>query len=179
MALVTVSSGVASAGGYIGLGIGTGPAASTDGKVFDRDLDLTSDGRSYRVLGGSRFGRFAIEGAFGKFDMFSEGLVEAFDVYQVQVSGKFTLPLDPHFGAFGRLGVNKLWFKNSGDRSDTNVDGSGLVAGAGFEYKFDVVATSGTIFVEYQYSAADLSGERDDWGSSSVRMWTLGATIGF
>lgn len=177
LALVGVTSSVAAAGTYVGLGIGTAPTVKTDAA----DTEVSSEGRSVRVLGGMRFGRFAIEGGIGQFDTRLADNVtgQPYSTYQASIAGKFTLPLDGNFGAYGKLGLHKLWFNNSAERSDLDVDGSGWLFGGGFEYKFDGVLASVSIFVDLQYSRADLSGERLDWGSSSQRMWTLGATIGF
>jgi hypothetical protein len=175
VALVAVSSGVASAGGYIGLGIGTGPAVDAD-----VENDLTPDGRSGRLILGHRFGRFAVEGAVGKFDvMLSDngGGGPIYETYQAQVSGKYSLPLGDGFEAFGRLGLHKQWFSNEQERLD--VEGTGLLLAAGFEYRFKAAIGGFSIFVDYQYSRADLTGDTYELGETSTRMWTLGATIGF
>jgi hypothetical protein len=181
VALVAASTGIASAGGYIGLGIGTAPAIDMDGHDTANEgiRDAQPDGRSGRLLGGFRFGRFAIEGAVGGFDARLPDGNYPYKAYQAQLSGKFTLPLDDHFGAFGRLGLNKLWFNNDAGRTDLDVSGSGVVVGAGFEYRFDAGLAGGSIFVEYQYSRADVSGDVYDFGTTHLRMWTLGATLSF
>ncbi len=176
VALLAASSGVASAGGYIGLGIGPAPAVHAP----DLENDLYQDGRSGRIILGASFGRLAIEGAVGKFDLVLSdrgASGSGYDVYQAQVSGKYTLPLQDGFGVYGRLGLHKQWFNN--ERSEFDVEGSGLLLGAGFEYRFATGIGGASVFVDYQYSRADVSGERLDFGSTSTRMWTLGATIGF
>ncbi len=176
VALVAVSSGVASAGGYIGLGIGPGPAVDAP----ELENSLYNDGRSGRLILGHRFGRFAIEGAVGKFDLElsdNGGQGPIYSVYQAQVSGKFSLPLSDGFEAYGRLGLHKMWFNN--ERSEYDTDGSGLLLAAGFEYRFNTGIGGFSLFVDYQYSRADVSGERLKFGDTSARMWTLGATIGF
>jgi hypothetical protein len=177
VALVAASSGVASAGGYIGLGIGTSPAVGVDAP----DTDVSGDGRSFRLLGGSRFGRFAIEGAVGKFDvrLADNQRGQPFETYQAQLAAKYHFPLDNKFEVFGKAGLHKLWFGNTNDRPDLDVEGSGWLLGGGFQYRFEGGIGSGALFVEYQYSRADVSGERLDWGATSTRMWTLGVTIGF
>ena len=171
LALVGASSTVASAGGYLGLGIGTGPALGSDAA----ETSLDAEGRSVRLLGGSRFGRFAIEGAIGQFDarLADNDLGQPYSTYQAQIAGKFHLPLDGNFGAFGKFGLQKLWFNNTRDRSDLDVEGSGWLLGGGFEYRFGGVLGSVSLFVDYQYSRADVSGERLDWKTTSQRTGTL------
>ncbi|MDQ3334731.1 MAG: porin family protein [Myxococcota bacterium] len=176
MALVTVSSGIASAGTYIGLGVGTGPSVSPD----ELENDLVNDGRSGRLILGHRLGRFAVEGAVGKYDLVlsdNGGGGPLYEVYQAQVSGKFSLPLGDGFEAFGRLGLHKQWFNS--ERSDFDTSGSGWLIGAGFEYRFKTGIGGFSLFVDYQYSRADVSGDALTFGATSTRMWTLGATIGF
>lgn len=185
VALVAASSGVAAAGGYIGLGIGTGPAGSVEfhdsaGNADDRDL--TADGRSYRFLGGMRFGRIAVEGALGKMNMrlSDSALGQPFDTYQLHAVGKYHLPLGDGFEVFGKLGLQKTWFNNSADRTDLDASGTGVVLGAGVQYRLTAAGIdAASLFIDYQYSRADTKGEIFDWGGTSLRMWTLGATIGF
>ena len=178
-ALVAASSGVASAGGYIGLGIGTGPSLSTS-----NDDTVESDGRSARLMLGYRFGRFAIEGAAGGYDMAMQlqggASLYGAEVRQGSISGKFTLPLADGFGAFGRLGLNKTWFSlSSTDRFDAS--GSGVIVGAGIEYRLDVALAGGlSLWFDYQYSRAALSGDEPLVKMDlNAGLWTLGATIGF
>lgn len=172
--LLAMSSGVASAGGYLGLGIGTAPAVSTgiEGQV------VSPDGRSARLMLGSRFGQFSVEGALGGFDAVlsdSRGAI-AYDVYQASIAGKLSLPLGNNFEAFGRVGLQKSWWTT--ERPELEVGGSGLLFGAGFEYRIKTVAGQGSVFVDYQYSSAELKAERSTLGDTSMRMWTLGLTIG-
>ncbi len=171
--LLAMSSGVASAGGYVGLGIGTAPAISTG-----TDADESPDGRSARLLLGSRFGQFSVEGALGGFDtvmLDSRGAI-AYDVYQASIAAKLSLPLGNNFEAFGRVGLHQSWW--TAERPEHEVGGSGLLFGAGFEYRIKAVLGQGSLFVDYQYSSADLTGERSTLGDTSVRMWTLGLTVG-
>lgn len=177
VALVAASSGVAAAGTYVGIGIGTAPVISPS----DLENDLDPDGRSLRGTIGHRFGRFAIEASLAKYDFIladNGGGGPLYEGYQGTVSAKYGLPLGDGFEVFGRLGLHKQWFGNEQERFD--VSGSGLVLGAGFEYRVKAALAGGlSFFVDYQYSRADLTGETFAFGDTSTRMWTLGATIGF
>lgn len=176
LALVGASSTVAAAGGYVGLGIGTGPTVNAS----DLENDLTNDGRSGRLIIGHRFGRFAVEGAVGKFDLIlsdNGGQGPGYEVYQAQAAAKYGLPLGDGFEVYGKLGLHKQWFNN--EREEFDVSGSGLLLGAGFEYRFNTGVGGFSLFVDYQYASADVKGDVLEFGDTSTRMWTLGATIGF
>jgi hypothetical protein len=177
MALVTVSSGVASAGGYIGLGIGTGPSLSTS-----NDDRVEADGRSARLMLGYRFGRISVEGAVNGYDM-AFGIQTSLyssEVRQGSISGKYNHPLADGFEAFGRLGYSKTWFSlKDDDRFDAA--GTGIIFGAGIEYRLKLgLAGGASLWFDYQYSRAALDGDlaqvRTDLNAA---MWTLGATIAF
>ena len=171
-ALVAASSGVASAGGYIGLGIGTGPNLSTSD-----DARVESDGRSARLMLGYSFNRFSIEGAVGGYDMamqFDTSLYPV-EVRQGSISGKYNLPLSDGFEAFGRIGLNKTWFSMEDSRFDA--DGSGIILGAGMAYRIRGLSGA-SIWLDYTYSRAALDGELTKTDLNAA-MWTLGATIGF
>lgn len=169
LGFLAASSSAAFAGGYVGLGIGTSPAINDDQDV------MVSEGRSGRLLVGSRWSNFALEGAVHKFGMTSPGR-QPFDFYQGSVAGKLSFPLGNGFEAFGRLGLQRSWLRN--EIATFDKEGTGWLAGAGFEYRFNLAATSGSLFVDYQYNDVKLDGDRGPLQLSS-RMWTLGATIGF
>lgn len=179
VALVTASTGFASAGGYIGLGIGTAPAINVSNEEMHRDF--SGDGRSARLIGGFRFGRFAIEGSYGGADhglqLEPNGTYYPIALRQLSLSGKYNLPLSDGFEAYGRLGLQRTSLTLDGDdRFDAN--GSGLMAGIGMEYRVPVAGAS--IWIDYQYSRSSLE---NDSGLTKMdihsRVWTLGATIGF
>lgn len=176
-ALLAASSGVASAGVYIGLGIGTGPSLS---RSDDRAVE--SDGRSARLMLGYRFGRFAIEGAVGGYDLAMQfepnGSLYGSTIRQGSISGKYGLSLGDGFEAFGRIGFNKSWFAlNDNDRFDAS--GTGIIVAAGIEYRLNVALAGGvSLWVDYQYSRAALEGDLLET-DLNAGLWTLGATIGF
>lgn len=169
--VLLASTQLATAGGYVGLGIGTAPAMNNDGE----SLSLAADGRSGRLLVGSRWGQISLEGALHKYDALSPGR-EPFEVYQGSVAGKASFPLGNGFEAFGRVGLARTWLVNPIGSFDK--EGNGFLLGGGFEYKFNVAPTQLSLFIDYQYNAAKLDGDRGAMDLSS-RMWTLGVTLGF
>ena len=168
--VLIASTQLAGAGGYVGLGIGTAPAMHDDG-----DLGLSADGRSGRLILGSRWGQISLEGALGKYDVLAPGR-QPYELYQGSVAGKASFPLGNGFEAFGRLGLQRTWLVNPIGTFDK--EGNGFLLGGGFEYAFDVAPTRLSIFIDYQYNAAKLDGDRGPAEVSS-RMWTLGVTLGF
>lgn len=166
--LLAASSGVASAGTYLGLGIGTAPA-------IDNQLEMDSNGRSLRGLVGRRWGRFSIEGALGGFDGYGAA-GDPYDAYQGAIAAKLNLPLSDGFEAYGRAGLQRTWL--SRQKEDLDADGSGYVLGAGFAFRLDLGAADGSIFVDYQYTNVELEDGAMRTYDFNTRMWTLGLTIG-
>ena len=167
--LVTLS-GTASAG-YLGLGIGSVPAVSDDAQ-------FQASSRSGRLIAGSRWGRFSLEGALGGFGVSRrESLAsEIGDAYQLSVAAKLNLPLGDNFEVFGRFGLARTWL----DVEETAfaAEGDGFLVGAGLEYRIDVGVAGASIFADYQVSRADM--ENDFQGYDlTTRMFTIGATVGF
>ena len=169
MILLAASTSVASAGGYLGLGIGTPPAVSSDanGKHF-------SDSRSGRLLGGMRFGHLAVEGSLGRFDLVHRGLESTSTT--LGLGAKYSLPLGSNFEVFGRGGVQRMWLTTNTYPFDAV--GNGPYLGGGFEYRFNVVATSASAFVDYQWAKSSVTNDHMLTYDQSARMWTLGFTVG-
>jgi hypothetical protein len=169
----------ASAGTYVGLGIGTAPAFNEQTERLD------SDSRSARVMLGWRTANVSVEGAIGGFDMIitdpRNGVSRGFgDAYQASAALKLNLPLGNNFEAFGRAGLHHTWI--SPEVEINEVSGNGLLIGAGFEYRLNLLVGQGSIFVDYQYNRVTLEGEERFMGNaafdSSYRMWTMGLTVG-
>ncbi|HWU86428.1 MAG TPA: outer membrane beta-barrel protein [Kofleriaceae bacterium] len=171
LALVAATSSVASAGRYLGIGIGTNAVSESSDK-------LGADGRSARLLGGMRWGRFSVEGMFGGFGLALADRSGAtpMDAYQLSAAAKYNLPLGDNFEAYGRAGLHHTWA--SGQLDVYNVSGNGFLAGAGFEYRVATGIGSGSLWVDYQLSNATLSGDRFTF-DTTTRQWTLGLTVAF
>jgi hypothetical protein len=172
---VALAGGSASAGTYLGLGIGSAP------EVNEQTERFSSDGRSGKILAGMRFGNVSIEGALGKFDLArtnASGAVLPFgDHIQASAAGKLSLPLGNNFEAFGRVGVHKTWLRADDMPDANNAEGTGYLIGAGIEYRLNLVVGQGSLFVDYQYNDAKLEGERFMLDASS-RMFSIGLTVG-
>ncbi|MBS1122473.1 MAG: OmpA-like transrane domain, partial [Deltaproteobacteria bacterium] len=143
---IAATSSIASAGSYLGLGIGTGPA------INDQTDRLAPDGRSGRLLVGTRFGRFSAEGSVSGYSLLfdqSGGMIPFGDAYQASAALKASLPLGNNFELFGRGGLQHTWFRAK--NSELDASGSGYLLGAGFEYRLNLILGQGSIFVDYQY----------------------------
>jgi hypothetical protein len=181
LVLVAAMSSVASAGAYVGLGIGTN--AVSEGS--DR---LVEDGRSARVFAGYRFrplrfGSFALEGGISGYGLGLKdrtSIVEI-DALQLSAAARFNVPLSNEFEAFGRLGLQHTSASAENPIYDTS--GNGLLVGAGLAYHLNVGIGSGAaISIDYQINKVDLSGDRFQGSSAfqvTERQWTLGVSMGF
>src|SRR5262245_42411492 len=172
--IVAASSGVASAGGYIGLGIGTSPAVS------DSTDRAVANSRSAKLLVGTRMGRIALEGGFGGFDVLFQDdrqLLRPWGTaYNLTAALKASLPLGNNFEAFGRVGLEHAWV-SSDDGVTRDESGNGFLLGAGAEYKLDVGLSAASIWIDYQLNRTSLDGDNSH-RDITARMWTLGFSVG-
>jgi hypothetical protein len=180
VALVAAMSSVASAGPYVGLGIGTNAVSGSDRIVDDGRSGRLLVGYSFRPL---RYGTLAVEGTIGGYGLGLKDGDEALpmDAYQLSAAVRFNLPLSNNFEAFGRLGLHHT--SVGADNSIYDTSGNGFLAGAGIAFLFDArIGKGAAVSIDYQLNKVDLSGERFQ-GASSLglveRQWTLGVTLGF
>jgi hypothetical protein len=169
LGLLGISTTTASAGGYLGLALGTLPAVNDEMAATAQPT-----GRSLRLLGGARFGNISIEGAFNGFGVATANTDQ--NVLQLSAAAKFNLPLGNNFEGFGRAGLERTWLSVGDDRY--NLTGNGFQVGAGFEYRLNVGVTSGSLFVDYTIHHATLENTRGKVDETS-RIWGLGFTVGF
>src|SRR5262245_8073984 len=115
VSVLMASPGAASAGVYLGLGIGTnGFEASAN--IFD------TDGRALRLFGGYRFpslsfgGAFGIEGGVEGYNlMVRQSRSTAYDGREWFAAGRFIYPFSDDFEAYGRLGFQRTSLSGTGD----------------------------------------------------------------
>lgn len=165
--LVTAMGQAASAGTYVGLGLGTSANASSDNVMMD------GNGRSGRLMLGYRFSRIAIEGSGTRYDLFVGSA--PYQATQLAAGLKLAFPLGNHFDLIGRGGLQRTSLSMSGSQG-ADADGNGYYLGAGVEYGLNLGLTGASIFIDYQRSSTDFdNGNRQYEGVAS--MWTLGATL--
>lgn len=162
-ALLAATATTASAGSYLSLGLGGDP-------VLSGELSAAADGDAGgngRLAVGQRFGRLALEGSLSRFGLATEQATAA------GVHVRLTLPLDGALGAYGRLGLERVWLGAEGDRlGDRTADG--MVGGVGLEYRLEApLLGQAALWAEVSQNKLDTEA-----GEVGVRLWTLGLSIG-
>jgi len=172
LALASFTS-VASASPYVGLGIGS----EASGSATTQNSETSMDGydRSGRLMVGTRLSRLSVEGQASRFDVTVRD--RDYQGTPAALAVKLSLPLGNNFEVFGKGGLQRTWLTHQGGNSDFDAAGSGLLLGAGFEYRMDLGVTAASIFVDYQHSSAGYQNERMTAWDGSTNLWTLGATV--
>jgi len=172
VAAFVLSSGVASAGTYIGLGVGTG------GNVSDSaDARYRADGRSARGVLGYRIGPFSIEGmysGYGYVDANAAGTGQ-FDSRSVQLAGKYNYALGNNFELFGRLGL--LRTDLTAVDSQVTTTGTGYTFSLGVEYRVDLLLTGFGVYVDYTRNQASFDTNSGTQLDQTASMWTAGVNL--
>ena len=175
VALVAASSSSALAGpGFLGVGIGTAPAFSSDATGKEGP-----DGRSGRVFGGYRWrlptGSLAAEATVGRFDLVHRNV--PFSSTTLGVGAKYNFPLGNQFEVFGRTGVQRTWLTTDRAAAAVESNVNGFYLGAGFDYVFRVLNTDASVFVDYQWAPTSVTNGDMSKYDTSARMWTMGVTV--
>lgn len=90
--------------------------------------------------------------------------------YNSYVAGKYTMPINEQFSAYGKLGMSYQVVKHSGAGFSHKDDDTGLYAGLGLQYK---VTDKVALTAEYERS-----GKREGVNDPNDA-WTLGMKVGF
>ena len=167
--LLAGAPGTASAGGYLGMALGSEPGVNDNLQQIAHPL-----GRSLRGLAGIRFGNLSVEGALNGFNVIAANFVER-TMYQLSGSLKLSIPLGNDFEAFGRAGLERTWLNYDDARQDRT--GDGWLAGAGFEYRLNAILANASLFVDYTVHRTTLENTREKVDATS-RIWGLGFTVG-
>jgi hypothetical protein len=169
VAAVLASSSIASAGTYLGIGIGTGPSIGNNAIP-----NPEANGRSGRLLLGESFGHLAVELEANRFGLSLNG--SGYDSTMLGIGLKYGVPLADGFELFGRGGFQRTWLSGGGESAYYDGAGFGYYLGAGVEYRFLGLAS---VFVDYEWQSATIDESATDGTSfgQSAGMFTLGATI--
>jgi hypothetical protein len=172
LAVIVLSTGTASAGTYIGLGVGTG------GDVNDSaNASYHADGRSARGVLGYRIGPFAIEGMYSGFGYVNANAAGTgqFDARSVQLAGKYSYALGNDFELFGRLGLLRTDLTSRD--SATTTTGTGYTFSLGVEYRMDLLLTGLGVYVDYTRNQASFDTAAGAQLDQSAAMWTAGVDL--
>ncbi|HEX4449834.1 MAG TPA: outer membrane beta-barrel protein [Kofleriaceae bacterium] len=156
---------VASAGTYIGLGIGTAPSES-DGVVTNGDQS-----RSWRALLGQSFGHLSIETELNRYSVALNS--ESYDATMLGIGLKYNIPIDYGFSLYGRAGLERTWLSGN-DVDYFSGAGNGLYLGVGVEYRFVSVAS---VFVDYERQSATIDADGAAAYDHNAGMFTVGAIL--
>jgi hypothetical protein len=164
-----MSSGVASAGTKLSLGIG-----SVRDLGNDFDAIFESEGYSSAKLAvGYRFGQFTIEGSlFG-----SEVQAKAeWKTTSLGAEVKYNIPIISRLEGVVHGGLHKTWFGK--DRGASTHDGKGTLLGLGLEYGFALKPlASASVWLDYTRQGMKLDGEGFDV-DGSIGVLLLGVSVG-
>ena len=163
--LLGATASAAHAGGYVGLGVGDGIAATGD-------LDYSAEGRTLKLIGGFAFGKLAIEGSAQRAPVRMDANGRDYDMLQLGLVGKYSYPLSDGFELYGKLGVNRT---SLGHADEANVPGSGLMAGGGVEYRSKLPVT---FWIDYSLANATLAMQGYNETELTTRQWMLGVSLG-
>jgi hypothetical protein len=171
--LVAAASTAASAGTYLGLGLGS--SASVGGTDTGSAVFAQGSDRSERFIVGQKFGYISIEGAGTRYGLYHQ--TTGYDGTAVALAAKLSLPLGNGFDAFGRGGVQRTWLSTD-TANAMEYSGNGWLLGGGFEYHLGVsLLGGGSIFVDYERAKTTFDGQAGRPFDNTVSMWTLGLTL--
>lgn len=164
VALATTAA-TATAGTYVSLGLGTTPTGQGDLTVTTEAGD--SDVPQQRVALGQSLGRVAIEASLARFG------IGAGDGVAAGVHARLSVPLDGNLGAYGRIGLERVWLSGLDPAFGDTADG--MAAGLGLEYKLSApILGQAAIWGEVNQDQLTFANE----GKGGVRMWMAGVSLG-
>lgn len=174
------TSASASAGIYVGLGIGTAPSTSIGNNTQGTAISTDGNGRSAQLLVGWRLGRFSIEG-----DVDHYGLVVndgPFDAWDAALMLKYSQPISNGFELFGKGGLVHTWITAGGSAptgaSSLNSSGDGWKLAAGLEYRVNLLLAGFSIYVDYELGSSQLGVDNTQQTyDQTTGMAMLGATV--
>jgi len=175
VALVAVTGTVASAGTYLGLGIGTSPSMSSN----DAMMPVQGNGdRSGKLLVGYRFGRLSIEGAASRAGVLVSQYDYQSDATVLSAAAKYSFPLGDNFEAFLRGGlVHESFSTVEAAHDGDSASGNGWLIGGGFEYRLNAVIAGGSLFVDYEHTSLSLTNNDMTQFDASSGVWMAGVTL--
>ncbi len=157
----------ASAGPYLGLGIGTSPNLHDDGQ------GLSADSRSGRLELGQRFSIVAVEGAVGGYQL-ADAADSEYNAVSVSGGGRVHLPLQGPLSLFARAGVERTWLRVA---NMEDYDGNGYYGGLGAELRLALPLGETAVWVDYSQHRVTLDNGGDEI-DGDTSMWTAGISVG-
>ncbi len=129
-------AGIAAAQGYIGVGAGI-----TTMDLCDDFTGLTAcddEDTGLKLFGGYKFNpNFAVEGAWvdlGEISVTGPGGTATAETDGFQIAGVGTIPINPQFGIFGKVGAYMWDGQGGGVAASVSDDGTDIMFGAGVSW---------------------------------------------
>ncbi|CAN5808897.1 hypothetical protein BH11MYX2_BH11MYX2_14320 [soil metagenome] len=166
---------VASAGTYVGLGVGPSPT------IDAQNLTLDGYGRTGRFFLGYRILQFSVEGALTAAstagNVTTSSSASDLDARYASIMGKYSHPLGNGFELFGKLGLQYSDYSVKDGTSD--LKGSGLALAGGVEYHVFLGVGSIGLALEYGLSSATLQDNVSNAETKvDTRQWMLSVSVG-
>lgn len=169
----------ASAGGYIGLGVGAN--AKLHGDFSDHFT--TTDTTAARITIGKRTGPLAIEGSFfgTQLNSVTARIAGAeTSVVSAQVGLKYHFTLQSRLEAYIGGGLNKTWISDEdSDFMDEGFSGNGYSASVGLQYNLEAVLTRASIWLDYTHAQSTLTHASRAELDGGTRTLSIGLNLGF
>ena len=166
---VLAMSGPASAGVYLGLGLGTKP-------MVDDAMESVGapSSQSLRGLIGVRLANVSLEGAVNGFGLATQRSGGQ-TVYQASAAVKLSIPIVSQIEGFGRAGLERTWLHMGEDPA--NLRGDGFLAGVGLELRLNLVVVSASVFADYTVHRTSLESTLEKF-DSTLQILGVGVMVG-
>ena len=163
--------------GYVSAGIGGGAnLGGTIGTSFQ-----TEESSSGRVGIGQRIGPVAVEASLFGAGMIGQsnyvGVGQEYDTLSAGVALKYYVSLAGPLELYGKGGINKTWLQEP-DGSPHDYDGRGWDLGGGLQFSFAGILNRTGIWLDFTHQETELRDADKAELDGSVRMLTLGLSVG-
>jgi hypothetical protein len=165
LAVLTLSTGLASAETYLSIGVGR--QATVDGSIEMANGDGHLIGG--RLMLGDRFGSLAVEGG-----VFGTQLHDTDTDNRLLSAGielKYLIGLFPQVEGYAKAGANYSWLQASG--AGTLDSGEGYLLGGGLQISLSPASGRTALWLDYTHHGVNL-----DLGSGAISSVTAGLSFG-
>ena len=167
-ALLAVPTVAAAESNFVSLGVG---ATANTGDLGEWE----GDGMAGSLAVGHRMGIVGLEVGLMRYGLRNEGIGN-WDNTALHAAGSLHIPLGPMLGAYGRLGIEKVWM--NAERQGQDFSGTGWLAGLGAELKLDLGFASGAVFLDFTRHGTEFVSD-EQARDGHVDIVQLGISVGF
>jgi hypothetical protein len=178
VAVVAATGSAASAGVYLGLGIGTAADMSANTTNAPEAQTVQGNGRSGKLMVGYRFPYgISVEATGTRYGMFMDGYPA--DGTQLALAGKYSYSLGQGFELFGRLGLQhtSIGVTTQNPTNPYDGDGTGWLMGLGAEYRFKAILAGCSVFVDYEHVWTSIKNNSMETFDENSGVFMAGVTL--